>query len=97
MPNIIDRCPNRRCQGRLRIVSLSVEERMRRRIGRAWLGRCPRCGAETLVNSQAWRTFMRETRESKRVAEYDRSVSAGEVFRFENPGIDDEYDADPIE
>lgn len=62
--------------------------------GRAWLGRCPKCGAEAHVNSQAWRLFMRETWKAKHLAEYDRAVTAGEVFRFENPGTEDEFHYD---
>ena len=67
MTNKVDACPNSpRCNGRLRIVSLDRQERIRRRLGRAWLGRCVKCGAECQVNSQAWRMFAKELREVKR-------------------------------
>jgi hypothetical protein len=61
----IDRCA---CGGKLVIVSLDRQERIRRRLGRSWLARCERCGAETAVDSQAWRENMRAGWERKKAA-----------------------------
>ena len=91
--SLIDRCPNSpACGGRIRIVSLSRDERMRRRIGQAMIGKCPMCGTETTVNKQAWAIFAKDQRRKKREAD----VSGGEWFRFMNEpaGISDEYDHD---
>jgi len=59
--SVIDICAG--CGGRLQLISLDQRERMRRRIGRAWIARCRGCGVEVEVNSQAWRTFVKERRE----------------------------------
>ena len=65
--NLMDRCPRYPdCLGRLHIISLDKQERMRRRIGGAWVGKCRACGAEVLVNARAWKAFMRELRDARR-------------------------------
>jgi hypothetical protein len=92
--SLVDQCPNiaeTGCQGRIKIVSLSREERMARRIGRGWIGKCDRCGGTVKVNPAAWRMFVKAQRVVKKVTEWDRGVNAGEIFRFENEGVSDEY------
>ena len=42
------------CGGSLTLISLTMKERMRRRIGRSWVGVCDRCREETIVNPSAW-------------------------------------------
>jgi hypothetical protein len=64
----MDRCAVGDCGGKLVIVSLDRQERIRRRLGRAWLAVCERCGAETTVDSQAWRENMRAGWERKKAA-----------------------------
>lgn len=67
--SLIDRCPNApACNGRIRIVSLSRDERIRRRLGQAMIGKCERCGAETTVNKRAWATFARDRRRQETAA-----------------------------
>ena len=41
--HLYERCS---CGGKWRVVSLSVKERMQRRLGRSWLVKCERCGIE---------------------------------------------------
>ena len=61
--SLINQCPNHpQCNGRLRIVSLDRDERIRRRIGAAMVGRCVRCGAESIVVKDAWLKFAKELR-----------------------------------
>ena len=62
--SMIDRCPNN-CGGRIRIVSLSRDERIRRRCGQAMIGRCTACGSECQVNKRAWAKFARQQRDTR--------------------------------
>ena len=69
----IDQCGMVGCGGRLSIISLDRNERIRRRIGQAMIGRCKRCGHETTVVKSAWMTFVKNRRvEQKAEAEADQ-------------------------
>lgn len=61
--SIIDQCPQHPiCKGRLRIIAIDRNERMRRRIGGALVGKCVKCGQETLLVKSAWMKFAKELR-----------------------------------
>lgn len=76
MPTIIDQCPEHpRCQGRLRIISLTRDERIRRRCGQAMIARCDQCGTETAVVKDAWMRFMRDRRSAAKQRLEDRQPS----------------------
>ena len=66
MTNRIDICGRDGCTGRLKIISLTRDERIRRRIGRALISRCSKCGSEIQMSYDAYRRFVKGNRERKR-------------------------------
>jgi hypothetical protein len=72
---LIDQCPESpACDGRLRIVSLTRDERIRRRCGQAMIAKCSKCGTETAVVKDAWIRFMRDRRRQAKREREDRQA-----------------------
>ena len=61
------RCP---CGGTFHGVSLSVEERIERRLGRHWLQRCNRCGRERVVET----TKQKKDRQAREYQEWNPTL-----------------------
>ena len=80
--SIIDQCPQHPiCKGRLRIVSIDRNERMRRRIGSSLVGKCVKCGQETLLVKSAWMKFAKELRLVKKASrQADRDNQQPSLF-----------------
>jgi hypothetical protein len=62
--NAIDQC--RECGGRLTVLSLDRQERMRRRIGQALVVKCAGCGSESVAVKKAWFEFVASKRSNRK-------------------------------
>jgi hypothetical protein len=68
--NAIDQC--RECGGRLTVLGLDRQERMRRRVGQALIVKCARCGSESVAVKKAWFEFVGNNRRAAKLAKDQR-------------------------